>query len=682
MNRFLAALLMLFATTASAQQFVTVIGPVGPGNCPIFNSTTTLKDSGGPCAVGVGGTVTGPITSTVNGLALWNNLVGGTLKDGPGQTVAGNYTWSGAQNVTVTDPIGLGPNQRQAFQISSTYDNNITSNPGFVFNNAMEVDNSSLFGDYNYGNLTFSKSTFLNVNYSATHYGSGQHDIYGANMTCYGQGDCSIGQQFVTFANYPSNGDEGTGFGLVSQLLQVSPTQLATVVSTSKNTCNTTLNQAVTGSATQQTVNVINGAGCTANTWIVVNREQATGSNNHEGVQIISSTSTSITAIFRANYNNGMTITPALDMITNGGGPPGQGRLLVNISATPYTTGTIASISGGALTGSGTGWTVGMVGGDTINPGCLNMAADDFAGSPFGAGNNTLHSYFKIYNFVDATHLGIFSFSAAGSTAYNGKGPGSGAYRVLPCSEVVRVLSGTEIILADSNFTWTNGQTIEYAIPPYPDVAGFQYHFAVYTSGGTYRTFFDIDNVGARKFLVGVQIRNDQGPIANNLAGADNNAYGIGLNVESADIGLCVNCSGGGSHVPTVAGLAFNSLTAAAGRIQWGTGGSSGFIQSDPTAGFELGMLGSLSTSVVTAVSRGAIGSGTFDELLWSGGLLNTTVAAAGANIPTCGSNIEGALMNIPDASTVTWGATVTNFGSSGHALIRCNGTNWTVVGK
>jgi hypothetical protein len=665
--------------TASAQQFVTVIGPVGPGNCPIFNSTTTLKDSGGPCAVGVGGTVTGPITSTVNGLALWNNLVGGTLKDGPGQTVAGNYIWSGAQNVTVTDPIGLGPNQRQGFQISTTYDNNLTSNPGFVFNNALEVDNTSLFGDYNYGNLTFSKSTFLNANFQAIHYGAGQHDIYGSNITCYGKGDCSTGQQFVTFANFPSAGDEGTGFGLVSQLIQVNPTQLATVVSTSRNTCNTTLTQAVTGSATQQTVNVLNGAGCTANTWIVVNREQATGTSNHEAVQIISSTAGSITGIFRANYNNGMTVTPALDMITNGGGPPGQGRQLVNISATPYTTGTIASITGGTLTGSGTGWTVGMVGGDAINPGCLSMTADNYASTPFGAGTNTLHDYYQIYNLTSTTSLAVWSYSAAGNQAYKGKGPGTGGYQILPCSEVLRVLSASEVILADTGFTWTNGQTVEYAIPPYPDISGFQYHPQIFTSGGTYRSFFDIDNTGARQIQFGIEVRSDTGPIEQNLAGADSNAWLVGYYVESANVGLQINC-GPNAHCPTQAAIqlvsgAAGGTTDISGRIAWGNNTYS-LTPNGTNFGMDFQMVTGFTLSGVAPNQVG--GSGSLAGMKWPGLILQAV--AIFSNLPTCAAGREGALMNISDSTTATWGATVTG-GGSNHVLVRCNGTNWTVVG-
>lgn len=55
----LALLLCLIAwTAAAAQQSVTVIGPVTPGDCTAFSSTTVLKDSGSPCGGGGGGGIT------------------------------------------------------------------------------------------------------------------------------------------------------------------------------------------------------------------------------------------------------------------------------------------------------------------------------------------------------------------------------------------------------------------------------------------------------------------------------------------------------------------------------------------------------------------------------------------------------------------------------------------------
>jgi hypothetical protein len=678
---------------------VSIFGTITPGHCASWFTTTSIQDAGNPCGGGGGG-LSGPGLSTVNGLATWNNTAGTVLKDGNGQTIAGNYNWSGAQNVTVTDPIGLGPNQRQAFQIYANFDNNLTSNPGFIFNNGLELDDVSLYGDYFLSATTTAKSTFLNMNATGSHQGAGQHNIYGMQMTCYGMGDCAIGQQFVTFANFPTNGDEGTGWGLASRLSQLGATALATVTSSSKNTCNTTTAQSIGGSATPQTVNVASGVGCTANTWVVANREQATGGRNHEAVQIISSTPTSITGVFRASYNNGVTITPALDLITNGGGPPGQGRLLVNISATPYSTGTIASISGGGVTGSGTAWTANMVGGDSLNPGCMTMAADDYSGSPFnGGGNATLHSYFQIYNFGTATSFGIWSFSAAGSNAYNGKGPGAGAYRILPCSEVLRIVSNSEVILADSNFTWTNGQTIEYAIPPYPDVTGFTWNADTYTNGGTYRALLSLNNHGAREFGAGIAVGCQFGPSCSQVAGADVHVFMQGISVNGAEQGICISCGGGNPALwPSQAAIQFgwppaSGLTAPqydfAGRIGWGvniswiqfTGGNNGLeIQMIP-ASSPVGKLASFTSGCINCSWTGPAVS---PLLQWSGMFSPGPIGSGTltfAQIPTCVAALQGVMVNISDAGTQFWGTVVNAGFGTQKVLVRCDGSNWSVVG-
>jgi hypothetical protein len=52
------------------------------------------------------------------------------------------------------------------------------------------------------------------------------------------------------------------------------------------------------------------------------------------------------------------------------------------------------------------------------------------------------------------------------------------------------------------------------------------------------------------------------------------------------------------------------------------------------------------------------------------------------SQLPTGGSVLEGDEFDISDGNSATWGANVTAGGSSNRALVRWNGTNWTVVGK
>lgn len=49
--------------------------------------------------------------------------------------------------------------------------------------------------------------------------------------------------------------------------------------------------------------------------------------------------------------------------------------------------------------------------------------------------------------------------------------------------------------------------------------------------------------------------------------------------------------------------------------------------------------------------------------------------------LTACSSTIQGAIANVTDSSTVTWGATITG-GSTNPVLAFCDGTNWTVAAK
>jgi hypothetical protein len=101
---------------ASARaQGITAIGPITPGNCVVFNSITIVKDSGVTCSGATG--VTGPVTSTLNGLPIWNSTNGTAVKDGAGQTIAGNYTWSGTQTYSNTNTFNAAANFTSTFQI-------------------------------------------------------------------------------------------------------------------------------------------------------------------------------------------------------------------------------------------------------------------------------------------------------------------------------------------------------------------------------------------------------------------------------------------------------------------------------------------------------------------------------------------------------------------------------------
>jgi hypothetical protein len=65
---------------------------------------------------------------------------------------------------------------------------------------------------------------------------------------------------------------------------------------------------------------------------------------------------------------------------------------------------------------------------------------------------------------------------------------------------------------------------------------------------------------------------------------------------------------------------------------------------------------------------------------LGTGRQICATPIAVGS-LASCTSSIEGSICDVTDSNTATWGATVAN-GGGNHVQARCNGTNWTVVGK
>lgn len=107
MRRIVLGLAGLLLTAWAAQaQFVTVTGPVTPGNCPVFASVTVIKDSGSSnCGGGAGGITIGAAITGVctNGFVIFNNagVVGCEAAAGTG-TVTSVATGQGLKGGTIT----------------------------------------------------------------------------------------------------------------------------------------------------------------------------------------------------------------------------------------------------------------------------------------------------------------------------------------------------------------------------------------------------------------------------------------------------------------------------------------------------------------------------------------------------------------------------------------------------
>jgi len=487
---------------------------------------------------------------------------------------------------TFNPTISGDPNDRWATRIRVATDC-AQNNPNFSNNECLEIDFSALNGQATNGGITTAKVTFLALNMGATYNASGQKNLTGESVTAYGMSDTSIGQQFVQYAGGPVNGDEGQGFRLVSPLQQQGFLNTTTIQSKpTQSVVNTTTTQAIVASKNAQTVTVVSTAGAVNGDWVVIEQQVASGSPNLEAVQIISFTPTSITGIFRYNHNNGVTVTPALVIQCFSTFQMGQDRVLVNLSAPSYSTGTVTAISGGGMDFSGTALNspTGPVGGTALNIGAISLTADDCTAGPFGGGN-TLKSWYQITSVTTATHLTIHTFSVAGDAAYHGRGPGpagsgaggSAAYIIRPCARVLRfggtngVVDGFLICETSNAALWVVGNSVEQAICPYADVTGFNYRINHYTPGGAgVRSFLGVENWGARMWDTGILLRAGNGGIGQPTG--DTVAMNTGIFLDNCNTGLVIfRCntagisltSNFGSGAPDVSGwISYNPANA------------------------------------------------------------------------------------------------------------------------
>src|SRR6266498_341090 len=331
----------------------TTTGTLSNGNCVKIDAAGNFVDFGQPCTSISGSTPSAPSSSV-----QFNNS--GVMGGDSGFLYGG----SGGLNLSGTDVAGQAndPNDRKMLNLSGTW--NVSNlNPGFTNATMVELNITANHGDAVYnasGNKN--KTTFMALDTIANMTASGQRALFNTELNCWGgRSDCVIfGNQAVTYASGPIAGDEGAGWGAVWSLGQPTALELLTALDYGsgvivRNTCNTTITPAVTGSYTAQTVAVGSTAGCTVNTWVVINREQATEGPNHEAAKITAVGAGTLTMVIRGSYNAGISVRPATELYMSGGRwPHGENRYIVNLSGTSYSTGTIAGHSGGAINGSGT----------------------------------------------------------------------------------------------------------------------------------------------------------------------------------------------------------------------------------------------------------------------------------------------------------------------------------------
>jgi len=559
--------------------------PSGGGGGGLGNEGNILYNSGG--------NVTGTLS------ALWNSS-SGSLRIGDGSAPSGIAVQAFNPNLPTNNPT-----DHNALKIDVTTDSS-TTDVGFTNEEAVEINFFPVHGQATNGGSTTAKKTFLTLNTSQTARAAGQKFIYGQTMISYGMSDTAIwGNQAVQYSGGPVNGDEGQGWALVSDLKQQGFLVQSTISTVTTSSYNSTTTQAITASTVAQTVTVASTSGAGVGDWVVIDQQIPSASPTMEAVQITAVGIGTITAIFYYNHSNGATIKPALVLDVGSGDANfmGQDRIIINLSATPVTTGTVSSISGGGFTGTGTSWANNMVGGNSLNIGAISLATDDYTNSPFDSGSNRLRSWYEILNVGTTTAMGIYSTSVAGDASYRGKGAPS-TFTIRPKAKVLRVVSSGnsatgKLICENSTSTWSVGHIIEMPICPYPDVSGFQYHMAAYTNGGSYRGFMSVINNGGR--MMGTAFGCDSlGPVSDGLGtgGADTLAWDVGIRIGGrlntgidvrkclqgaitineylADAGSAVAWPGFGTHIrvnTTNVGMDFQTCTSS-GLMQYVNAGA------------------------------------------------------------------------------------------------------------
>ncbi len=591
--------------------------------------------------------------------------------------------------INVTNPNITGnANEPKAALISATFDmdgwDGTNMNPGFTNREGLNIVVTGNDGqNHNAGTpSTSAKTTWLPLNIESTYKACGQKFSQVNSIDAYGMGDAFLFSWRLDYANGPINGDEGTGYAAVSYCRQEDSLERATISTVpAQASIDTTLTQAVTADDDAQTVTVASTTGVSAGQWVVVGQETPDGTPNLEAV-LVTSVDTgagTITGTFLLPHNSGQAVKAAKVLTVSSHARMGQQRVLVNLTASAYTTGTATVSSGSTATGTGTNWTSTMVGGDAANVGAISFTADDYSSSPFnGTGEqSTLVSWYQIKTVSTTTSLTFHSFDIAGDTSYRGYQLGAAAagYTIRPAMRILR-MDGSTLICEWSAHTWTVGDSVECAICPYPDVGGFQFKILNYTAGSQNRQFLAANNCGRRTFQKGIRLVGDEMPSG---ADVDERAWDHGYYVSNAQIAFRPDGCAIGFDPTGLTDAAISLGTGQGNAIMWDLNtadyNEGAFIRgeaADEGLTFRMANDGSSSTTLgafrCIADDQNGLGH---HSVSW-GGVLECTAWGK------CGSFT---VAQLPSAATAGAGAYLFCSNETGGAvLVFSDGTNWRRV--
>lgn len=409
-------------------------------------------------------------------------------------------------------------------------------------------------GQNQYGGLTSAKQSFMNFDFRQICPAAGQSFIQANYMQKYGMGDAFISSDRLGLwggANVP--GDEGQSYRTM-HLTHGENIVTATISSIpTPATINTTLTQNVVKSKTAQTVTVASTVGVSVGKWVTIDRGIVFVDQNTEAVKVTAVGAGTITGIFRANHNSGATVTPATVLVLSSGYQFGELRPIINRSATPVSAGTatVATLESLVVTGTGTNFTNGMVGGDATLPGYLTFLVDDFEGST-PTGGNYYHSngtqlkvYHPISSVSSTTALNIVRRNEANTVGYRGNAVGVASnYEIWPGARMLTFdysanptnWSNT-IVLETNTFVWAVGNTVECAFSNSPVWTGELMRMTPIVAGGAYLGGYTLENFGSCTIQSAFSANAHPSFLwPGNPAGLP--SYGIGLSLYSTYTGI------------------------------------------------------------------------------------------------------------------------------------------------
>lgn len=236
---------------------------------------------------------------------------------------------------------------------------------------------------------------------------------------------------------------------------------------------------------------------------------------------------------------------------------------VIDTTLPSHTAGSVTGISGAfniAFTGASLSPTI--VGGSAMNPGCIDLHADDQ--TAFGPE----HAWFEVQAITGAGAAQGTTLSTAGNQTYNGNSPTGGAtYTLAPCLEVLRIPNGPfpatlAVFDADPGFGFQVGDSLTFAVGQYPDVHGIVINQTIVTPGATTRGAYMAANTG----IVpgdGVDLQDKRAAVDSGLPWAFVNGL------------ACTNCELGINLIGPQDGMSINGVSRN-GVVIVGLGSSSG----------------------------------------------------------------------------------------------------------